>query len=134
MTDVLLDTNALVWLISDPDQINDPARTVLADSSTMLYVSAASAWEIAMKTKLGKIENGQLLVANWGNVLTGLIAEDIPITSDDAILAGTLNITHKDPFDRMIIAQAARRTWSIATSDAQVRRHALTPVITTSRT
>ncbi len=130
MTAILLDTNALLWLVSAPDRIATSAREQLEDPANELFVSAASAWEIAIKTRLGRLE-GTGLLSSWGTILEAMNATDLAIDSTDAAMAGQLSWDHKDPFDRMIVAQAARRGLAIATSDNALHQGAMTPVIAT---
>lgn len=127
---VLLDTNALLWLVTAPEKVSPAAREVLSESTTDVAVSAASAWEIAIKTRLGRLDGDPLLSA-WSDILADMSATEIPIDAGDAILAGRLPWDHRDPFDRVIVAQAARRNLTIATSDAQILRAALTPTLKT---
>lgn len=128
MTAFLLDTNALLALVSTPDKIAASVRDTLADPTNELIVSAASAWEIAIKTRIGRLDGVPLLSA-WDETLASMHATDLAIDSADAALAGQLNWDHKDPFDRMIVAQATRRRFTIATSDARITKSALTAVI-----
>lgn len=128
MTAYLLDTNAVLWLVSTPDKIDRSVRDILADQTNELIVSAASAWEVAIKTRIGRLNGGPLLSA-WDETLASMNATDLAIDSADAVLAGQLNWNHKDPFDRMIVAQAARRGFTIATSDDRISKGALTAVI-----
>lgn len=128
MTAFLLDTNALLWLVSTPDKITAAARDTLADQANELLVSAASAWEVAIKTRIGRLDGGPLLSA-WDETLTSLNATDLAINSADAVMAGQLSWDHKDPFDRMIVAQAARRGFTIATSDNRITKGTLTAVL-----
>ena len=128
MTAILLDTNVLLWLVSTPDKIATPLRETLADQNNELIVSAVSAWEVAIKTRIGRLDGGPLLSA-WDETLASMNAADLAIDSADAVLAGQLNWNHKDPFDRMIVAQAARRSFTIATSDDRITHGALTPVL-----
>ena len=125
---MLLDTNALLWLVSAPEKIAASAREVLGDPSTDVMVSAASAWEIAIKTRLGRLD-GEPLLSAWSQVIADMSATELAIDSDDAILAGRLPWQHRDPFDRMIVAQATRRNLVIATSDAQILLAALTATL-----
>jgi PIN domain nuclease of toxin-antitoxin system len=127
---VLLDTNALLWLVTAPEKVSPAAREVLSEPATHVAVSAASAWEIAIKTRLGRLDGDPLLSA-WSDILADMSATEIPIDAGDAILAGRLPWDHRDPFDRVIVAQAARRNLTIATSDAQILRAALTPTLKT---
>ncbi|AIY47631.1 type II toxin-antitoxin system VapC family toxin [Mycolicibacterium fortuitum] len=130
MTSILLDTNALLWLASPPDRIAASARDVLGDRTNELFVSVVSAWEVAMKTLIGRL-NGAPLLSAWDEVLAGMNATELVIDSDDATMASQLDWERKDPFDRMIVAQAARRALTIATSDNQLIHGALTPVLVT---
>jgi PIN domain nuclease of toxin-antitoxin system len=127
---ILLDTNALLWLVSAPGKLSNSARQVLSEPATEVMVSAASAWEIAIKTRLGRLDGDPLLSA-WSDILADMTASELPIDAGDAILAGRLPWDHKDPFDRVIVAQAARRNLTIATSDSQILSAALTPTLKT---
>lgn len=130
MTAILLDTNAVLWLVKSPDQVLPAALNILEDPANALFVSAASAWEIATKTRLGRLD-GTALLSSWSDILEAMGAMDLPIDSADAALAGQLNWEHRDPFDRVIVAQAMRRGLTIATSDKEIREGAITPVIIT---
>lgn len=130
VTAILLDTNALLWLVKSPARVARKARDIIEDPANELYVSAASAWEIATKTRLGRLD-GAALLSSWTDTLGAMTAYDLPIDSGDATLAGQLNWKHRDPFDRMIVAQATRHGLTIATSDAAIRGGAMTPVIST---
>ncbi|MDI9894264.1 MULTISPECIES: type II toxin-antitoxin system VapC family toxin [Nocardiaceae] len=130
VTSFLLDTNALLWLVTDPDRISDDVRTTLADQGNELVVSAASAWEIAIKTRIGRLD-GETLLSTWAETLTAMNATDLAIDSADASAAGRLDWNHHDPFDRMIVAQALRRQLTIVTSDRTVIDGALTPTLDT---
>ncbi|WP_435174170.1 type II toxin-antitoxin system VapC family toxin [Gordonia hongkongensis] len=132
MTNVLLDTNAVLWLVSEPDRLSPTTLDILANPGNALYVSAASAWEIAIKTRLGRLDGAPLLAA-WEETLSSMSATDLAIDSSDAVTAGQLAWEHRDPFDRMIVAQATRRGLTIATSDQVIQTGTLTPVIDTRR-
>ena len=125
---VLLDTNALLWLVSTPERVSEAARDVLSAPGTEVMVSAASAWEIAIKTRLGRLD-GEPLLSAWSDIIADMTATDLPIDSGDAILAGRLPWEQKDPFDRVIVALAARRNLTIVTSDAHILRAALTATL-----
>lgn len=127
---ILLDTNALLWLVTAPEKVSDSAREVLSEPTTEVMVSAASAWEIAIKTRLGRLDGDPLLSA-WSDIVADMTGTELPIDAGDVILAGRLPWEHKDPFDRVIVAQAARRNLTIATSDTRIIRAALTPTLKT---
>lgn len=132
MTAYLLDTNALLWLVASPAKMSDPAREALADQTNDLAVSAASCWEIAIKTRLGRFDGTPVLSA-WTETLKTMNVADLSIDSADTALAGQLDWDHRDPFDRMIVAQAVRRGLTIATSDQLILDGARTPVMDTRR-
>jgi len=125
---ILLDTHTLLWLVSTPDQVSAAARDEIADSAREVMVSAVSAWEIAIKTRLGRLD-GEPLLSTWPDIMAAMAVTEVPIEAADAILAGRLAWNHRDPFDRMIVAQAARRGLTIATRDADILGAALTPTL-----
>jgi PIN domain nuclease of toxin-antitoxin system len=93
-------------------------------------VSAASAWEIAIKTRSGRLD-GEPFLSAWTDVLADMSARNLAIDAEDAIFAGRLAWDHTDPFDRVLVPQAARRNLTIVTNDRQILRAALTPTIQT---
>jgi PIN domain nuclease of toxin-antitoxin system len=101
----LVDTHALLWWLSDDDALSKPARRVLADTGNGIFVSAASAWEIATKVRLGKLNAAEL-----ASDFTGQMEREgfqlLAISVEHAIRGGLLPGPHRDPFDRMLIAQA----------------------------
>ena len=125
---ILLDTHTLLWLVSNPDQVSTAAREQIADSTREVMVSAVSAWEIAIKTRLGRL-NGDPLLSAWSNIMAAMAVTELAIEAADAVLAGRLAWNHRDPFDRMIVAQAARRGLTIATRDADILGAALTATL-----
>lgn len=84
-------------------------------------MSAVSAWEVAIKTRIGRLEGAPLLSA-WNETLASMNAVGLVIDSADATMAGQLNWNHKDPCDRMIVTQAARRSFTIATERHTIDR------------
>lgn len=92
---ILLDTHTLLWLVSQPSAVDSEVLDQLADPANTVSVSAASAWEIAIKTRLGRLE-GSTLLATWAGQLEAMRVDDLPIDSDDAILAGRLPWQHRE--------------------------------------
>jgi PIN domain nuclease of toxin-antitoxin system len=125
---ILLDTHTVLWLVSTPDQVSAAAREQIADSTREVMVSAVSAWEIAIKTRLGRLD-GEPLLSAWPDIMAAMAVTELAIEAADAILAGRLAWNHRDPFDRMIVAQAARRGLTIATRDADILSAALTATL-----
>jgi PIN domain nuclease of toxin-antitoxin system len=102
----LLDTHALIWWLNDSPELSAAARTAVASEANEIYVSAASAWEITTKHRLGKLALADRLAAN---VEARVLQErfiPLPVTMAHAEAGGRLEAPHKDPFDRLLIAQA----------------------------
>ncbi len=118
MTALLLDTHALLWTLLEPGRI--PAATLAAVRApgTTVYVSAASAWEIATKHGLGELGGAAAVVSGYQEHLARLRAEELPITGHHALTAGSLPWAHRDPFDRVIVAQAVLESLPVVTGDA----------------
>jgi PIN domain nuclease of toxin-antitoxin system len=112
---LLLDTHALLWAVSDPDALTERARDAIRDGRNEVLVSAASVWEIAIKRAMGKLTAPDDL----GQVLTAASFGPLPISLEHASLAGSLPPHHRDPFDRLLIAQARLESLTIVTRDAR---------------
>lgn len=115
----LVDTHVLLWLLSTPDRIAETVRSALADRSNPLLVSAASALEISTKVRLGKLDAVDL-TATLGRRLDDIGADVLPITLEHALLAGSMSWTHRDPFDRLLVAQASVEDATLVTVDAAI--------------
>ena len=102
---LLLDTHILLWWLTDDDRLPAPMRKAVAEPDLEVFVSAASAWEMAIKSALGKL----VMPAGLREVLQEEGFSELPVTVEDGLAAGELPRHHEDPFDRMLIAQAARR-------------------------
>lgn len=113
----LLDTHALLWALTEPSRLGVEARQVLTSRSSRLVVSAASAWEIATKQRLGKLPHADALVGGYARHLNRLGAVRLPIDEEHALLAGGLDWAHRDPFDRMLAAQAMLESLTLVTDD-----------------
>jgi PIN domain nuclease of toxin-antitoxin system len=103
---LLLDTHAFLWWLDGDPSMSDAAREAIADLQTEVYVSAASAWEIATKYRLGKLPGAQAVAADVGGCLLGQGFVELPVTVRHGERAGALPGPHRDPFDRMLMAQA----------------------------
>lgn len=114
---VLLDTHALLWALVSPDHLSPKARKIIASRSSTLLVSAASAWEISTKARLGKLDGALDVVASYTDHLATLGADEVPITSSQALLAGAFDVDHRDPFNRVIAAQATVLGVAVVTRD-----------------
>lgn len=110
---LLVDTHVLLWWLADDHALPAPARAAIAAPEHRVAVSAASAWEIAIKRALGKLDAPDDLRRTL--VLSGF--DEIPITVDHASIAGALPRHHDDPFDRMLVAQALVEDLTLVTVD-----------------
>lgn len=118
----LLDTHAFVWLVQ-ADGPGIPQHVVrAATTADRLYVSSISALEIATKVRLGKLPGGTPLVEGWAAARRRIGAETLPVLEHHALLAGTLDWEHRDPFDRMLVAQALSEGLTLLTADRAVQR------------
>ena len=120
---VLLDTHAFLWWVEDSPYLSASAHRVIADEANEVIVSAASAWEIATKYRLGKLPEAEAVAANVAGSIADEGFQALAISVADAERAGRLPGIHRDPFDRMIIAQALGHELAIVSIDAQFDRY-----------
>lgn len=118
----LLDTHAFIWSISEPEMLGSNASRIISDASNKLVVSAASALEISIKTRRGKLAGGGTLVARFEDLVAELGASLTPITARHALLAGRLDWGHRDPFDRVLAATCMIDGCSMITKDQEITR------------
>ena len=102
----LLDTHTLLWAIRWSNKLSPVARKILSDTNMRKCVSAVSAYEIMYKHQLGKLHGYEDIACNYHDVLQTLGADELPITTKHAHFAGKFEWTHRDPFDRLLAAQA----------------------------
>jgi len=117
---VLLDTCALIWATMSPAALGRQARETMADEGNVVLVSAASAWEIATKVRLGKLPGAEKLEQNYLAVIDEAGYTQLSIDAESALRAGRLTAEHKDPFDRMIAAQALALDIAVLSPDSQL--------------
>ena len=103
---LLLDTHALIWWLAGDEALPLRARAAIGDMANSVAVSAASAMEIATKVRIGKLPDAMLLAQDFDAIIAAQGFDELPISVRHARLAGEMNIVHKDPFDRLLIAQA----------------------------
>ena len=125
---VLLDTHAFLWWIADSGRLSGPAREVIADELNDIVVSAASAWEIATKFRIGKLPGCEAVAINVAGYIAGQGFEELAIRVADAERAGRLPGPHRDPFDRMLAAQALVREFPVVSVDPVFDRFGVTRV------
>jgi PIN domain nuclease of toxin-antitoxin system len=115
--ELLLDTHTLLWALAEPERLSRTVRRHLEDRSNRLHVSAASAWEISTKQRLGKLPGSDVLREGLDRHLDRLAAHVLDISLDHALLAGRLEWSHRDPFDRMLAAVAMTESLPFVTKD-----------------
>jgi len=116
----LLDTHALLWLAFEQRLLSPYIREVVSNPQNEILVSAASAWEITAKYRIGKLDFAGGLAINFIPRVTAAGYQLLPITTEHALRAGLLPGSHKDPFDRMIAAQAIHEDMPLLSSDSQL--------------
>lgn len=106
MRRLLLDTHALLWWLDGDKRLPEPTRHLIGDTHSEVWVSAASAWEIATKVRIGKLPGAIEVAQHLDSILQEQGFAELPISIAHARRAGLVTSAHRDPFDRMLIAQA----------------------------
>jgi PIN domain nuclease of toxin-antitoxin system len=115
---LLLDTHALIWWLAGDDALSCRAREAIANEDNPVAVSAASAMEVATKFRIGKLPDAALLAQAFKAVVAEQGFDELAISVHHARLAGEMNISHKDPFDRLLIAQAQVEDMMLVSNEA----------------
>jgi PIN domain nuclease of toxin-antitoxin system len=113
-----IDTHILLWWLFDDPKLDTTCRDIIRNPDHRIIVSSASAWEIATKYRIGKLPEAKQLVEQYSQILHQAKFIELAITSAHALRAGSLPIAHRDPFDRMIMAQAELESLPVITYDA----------------
>ena len=116
---LLLDTHVLLWWLDDNPNLSNKARAVIADGKNLVFVSAVVIWEIRIKEALGKLE----IPRNFRKVLDDQPFETLDITIEHAHAVGDLTAYHRDPFDRMLVAQAKVEGLTLVTHDIRLKKY-----------
>lgn len=122
---MLLDTHALLWWLDGDRRLSQRARRLIGNDETTVLVSAASAWEICTKFRLGRLPGAAAVAADVTGCLDGQGFLPLPITVDHAQRAGSLPGPHRDPFDRVLIAQAQAEDLPLVTVDPVFRLYGM---------
>ena len=120
---ILLDTNAFLWLSFDESRLSDEGRALVSDTGNELFVSAVTAWEIAVKHQLGKLQLSLAPSEFVPKARSAIGAEPLSVDESAALVLGRLPKIHRDPFDRMLICQAIDQGMAILTSDSDIRKY-----------
>jgi PIN domain nuclease of toxin-antitoxin system len=116
---LLLDTHVLLWWLSADNSLGTEAKHLISSGDNVAYVSAASIWEISIKRALGKLK----APADFAAILETEGFDQLPIDVFHAEQAGDLPLLHRDPFDRMLVAQAQAEGLNIITADARIKQY-----------
>ena len=118
---LLLDTHALLWWWTDDARLSSSARTAIANPRNDVFVSAASAWEIATKHRLGKLHEAADAVTRFDELILADGFTQLPILAAHALRAGCYDVDHRDPFDRILAAQSELECMPLVTVDPAFR-------------
>jgi len=116
----LLDTHALLWWLSADEQLSLEARAIIADPENDIYVSAASAWEIATKFAKGRLPTASLILPDFAGVIEQEGFLELPINSAHMVRSAMLSGDHRDPFDRILAAQAIIENMALISVDEKI--------------
>jgi PIN domain nuclease of toxin-antitoxin system len=119
---LILDTHALLWWFDGDPRLSSNVRSLIEDEDNDILVSAASVWEIATKFRLGRLPGARKIALRLPEIIVEQGFRELPITIEHAQRAGSLEGNHRDPFDRMLAAQAQMLDVTIATLDRNLTR------------
>ena len=120
---LLIDTQCWLWWFAEPDRLQEATITQIVDETNELWFSVASVWEMGIKVGLGKLPLPEPIDRYLASRIKQLGARSLEIRADHALQAGGLPLHHRDPFDRMLIAQAQVEGMTIVTSDRMFDRY-----------
>src|SRR5688572_3809480 len=120
---LLIDTHCWLWWVSSPRELNDHAVGLLANPKTTVYFSAASAWEIAIKAALGKLALPEPAMKFVPSRIAREKMTPLPIELEHALRVETLPPHHRDPFDRLLLAQAISENLPLLTADEKLKAY-----------
>lgn len=121
---LLLDTHALLWAVLSPERLSAAARTAVEDWDNQVFVSTVSAWEIAIKASLGKLDAPADIDVHIQRACERAPFTVLPVTMAHAFAVRDLPLHHRDPFDRLLLAQAARERLTLVSNDRQLKPYA----------
>ena len=120
---ILLDTNILIWALNDDRSLTRPMRAAISSPTTAVHLSVVSAWEIAIKYQSGKISFDVPVEEVLSRILDGTVWPVLPVLPAHIPELLALPMHHRDPFDRLLIAQARVEGMALATADDQIRKY-----------
>ncbi len=118
---LLIDTHVLIWTVGAPNRIPQRVREALIDADNSVFASAATAWEIALKRRLGKLEFDKEFLARFDNRIEEMGFEPMSVSAAHMVRGAEIDSEHKDPFDRMLAGQALVEEMTVVTVDRAFR-------------
>ena len=125
----LLDTHAFLWFVTDDNRLPSKAKSIIQDGNNEIYFSAASAWEMSIKSKLGRLKLIRSLETFIIEQLTANSFGPLAITISHSLYTEKLPQIHKDPFDRMMISQSKVENMVLITGDKKIREYKVPTVL-----
>jgi PIN domain nuclease of toxin-antitoxin system len=123
---LLLDTHVLLWWLNEPERLQTDARDAIADEGRLVFVSAASAWEVGIKMSVGKLR----FTTDLEEMVANSRLEPLPVSLGHGFGVRDLPLLHRDPFDRILVAQAQIEGLTLATRDPKIQQYDV-PVLMT---
>ena len=117
MTRLLLDTHVLLWALYEPKKLSKTARDLIKNPQNERLVSAVTAFEISTKFRLGKLPIADSLLSNYYQNIQRFMGTEMPITTAHSLAAGSFNLEHRDPFDRILAAQSLVEDTPLVSAD-----------------
>ncbi len=117
---VLLDTHTVIWWFAGSPRLSRKVSQLLGDDTTSVYVSAVSAWEISVKERAGKLSVSRDLLEDFDNTMSSQNFQPLAISTRHAFQGGRFTSSHKDPFDRLLAAQALEENLTLITGDKKM--------------
>ena len=128
MSRILLDSHAFLWFLFDDPRLSRPADEVIADPETQKMISIGTLWEITIKCQIGKLELGYPLETFFERFVAQIDLEVVAIEMAHLVAYYRLPLHHRDPFDRLLVAQAQSLNVPIVTADEQIGRYGVAVV------
>ena len=125
---LLIDTHVLLWIVDEPKRVPRHIKSLIISTENDVYVSAVTAWEIAIKTQSGKLKFDRTFLVAFGERVRALEFMPLDITVAHAVAAGALKGRHKDPFDRMLVAQAKCEELELISRDPDLKELGADPL------
>jgi PIN domain nuclease of toxin-antitoxin system len=120
---LLLDTQCWLWWFSQPERLNETATAYIADEANEVWISVASVWEIGIKVAIGKLPLPEPIDRYFPSRMLQIKGRSLEITAPHALKASALPLHHRDPFDRMLIAQAQTENMTLVSADSMSRQY-----------